>query len=350
MRTKSKILGLALVIVLLATPVGMVAADDGAPPTPSSSFIDGFVLEADNVYGYEILRPASWTSIDLGDRRGYLPPDSADQPNRIMLAVTNLETVSDAFAGKNGLIANYELFRQEPTLSAWMPKTEALWKRNGVDFSIVGQLPSAIIYAVRPAPDQTHLIAYIVSQGQPLGVVLYGFGTFNDLELLKSTGLLADFETMVASASAHQSSSAPTAAVFTAPAITLSPESGPFHSDSGYIADGAFTYRMQTDYYQAPPRVYWLYEYLYYAKYQYQDAWLYITYVTDDPTHSCIYGGGALLQHTIWKMVSRTDGTATDSYTPNQIVDHLNTTTAHMMVYGDGLLNVCKFYYPFTQQ
>lgn len=322
-----------------------------APPTPASSLVDGFVLETDKVYGYEMLRPASWTSLDLGDRRGYLPVNSAGQSDRIMLAVTNLKTVSDAFAEKSGLVANYELFQQDPSLSAWMPKVETLWKSNGLHFEVLDQLPNAAVYAVKPDSNQIQIVAYVVNQGQPLGIALYGFGTFSDLKKIQGAGLLTDFETMVVSAVAHQSSPAPTALALAVPDLTVSPNSGPFHSDSGNRQSGVYTYRLQTDYYQAPSRVYWLYEYMHYGGDSSHDTWLYRTNVTDYPQTACYYGGSSLIEHPIQKIATRSNGnTATDSYYPNQVVAHLNTTTAHMMVFGDPLTVICQWYFPFTHQ
>jgi hypothetical protein len=58
------------------------------------------------------------------------------------------------------------------------------------------------------------------------------------------------------------------------------------------------------------------------------------------------YGGG-LIQHSIGKCTTPTNGVLTDSYYPNQIVDHLNTTTAHMEVFGDPLVVYCQWYFPF---
>ncbi len=333
--------------LLVAIVMWSLAPVHATPPKPSSPFVEGFVLETDDVYGYEILRPSSWTSIDLGDRRGYLPPGSAGQPNRIALAVTNLRTVSDASFGTNGLIANYELFLQDPSLSAWMEKTQVLWESNGTRYNLVRELTDARIYAVKPGPEEIQLIAYVVSDGQPLGVGMYGFGTFSNLQQLESTGLLADFETMVTSVSARQGSLASTALEATAPESTLLQiDSGPFHSDSGWRYIDSFTYRLQTDFYQGPPRVYWLYEYMYYPGYQNHTVCLYRTHVTDTPEITCGYGGG-LLQHSIGKCTTPTSGVVTDFYYPNKIVDHLNTTTDHMEVFGDPLVTYCQWYFPF---
>jgi hypothetical protein len=344
-----KILFSIMIALSILTGLFPVSSVDAAPPTPTSALIDRFVSEVDNTYGYQIFRPASWTSVDLGDRREFVSPDSIDQSNRIMLIVTNLQVVSDKIVGKNGLIANYGLFKQEPSITAWMQKTEALWQMDGTQYVKVGELPNAMIFAVRPNPDQLHLIAYVVSQDQPLAMALIGYGSFNDLDALKKTGLLIDFETMVSSASAYPSSvySSPEP---NAPILTFLMESGPWHSDSGNRTEGVFTYRLQTDYYQSPSRIYWLYEYMYYGGDPTHDTWLYSTSVTDYPSTTCTYNNSYLLWHSIAKMASRTSHSVSDSYTPNQVVAHLNSTTAHMMIFGDPMMKICEWYFPFTHQ
>ena len=212
-----------------------------------------------------------------------------------------------------------------------MQKTEALWESYGIQFSKVKELTDAMVFAIRPSPDQLHLIAYVVSQGQPLAIDVIGHGSFNDLENLKKIGLLADFETMVSSARAYPKRIVEPLFEINETTQTYLVESGPWHNDSGYRTLGVYTYRLQTDYYQAPPRVYWLYEYMHYGGDPYHDTWLYSTSVTDYPETTCVYRNSYLLWHTIEKVATRPTNTISDAYTPNEVVAHLN----HDDLYGD---------------
>ncbi len=337
------------IIISISLLIGVVQVEpaSAASPSPKSSLIDAFVLVTDNIYGYKAFIPANWKSVDFGDRRGYYPINSESDPNRIVLAFTNFATISSILAGQNGLVPNYELFRQDPSLGPWTTKIEGLWSRLGIKFNIISQMPEARIYLVNPSPDQLQLIGYIVDQGEPLGVSLNGLGVFNNIEIIKDSGLLKDFETIVASATVALKSSSPTL-YEKVPTQSISPNITYYYGDSGYLSYGVYTYRMQDLYYNAPPLVYWLYEYMYYGGPEGHDTWLYNTSVTDDPTYTCVYGGGYLYFRTIWEAADPSTHIVTDSYTPNQVVNHLNTTTAHMIVFGDPLAVLCLTYYPYT--
>src|SRR3990172_2626116 len=338
------------VLLILSISVSFTPAStvDAAMSFPTSGLIDNFILEMDRTYGYQILRPASWIASDLGDRREFTYSGSGDQMNRITLEITNLQVVSETLIGNNGLLLNYELFIKDPFIIPWMHKTEALWKSYGIQYRKIIELTDAMVFAIRPSPNQLHLIAYVVSQGQPLAIGLIGHGSFNDLENLKKIGLLADFETMVSSARAYPRRIVEPLLEINETTQTYLVESGPWHSDSGYRTIGVYTYRLQTDYYQAPPRVYWLYEYMHYGGDPYHDTWLYSTSVTDYPETTCVYRNSYLLWHVIEKVATRPTNTISDAYTPNEVVAHLNSTTTHMVIFGDPLFVNCQWYFPFT--
>lgn len=317
-----------------------------ASSPPTSTIISKFVLETDNIYGFQILRPASWVSKDLGDRREFRYVDPIYESDQLSLVITNLEVINRGL-NENSLNLNYELFKLDPSIGPWMEKTELSWKMSNIEFSKIREFNNGMVYVIKPDQNQLYLASYIISNSEPIVLGLIGYGAFNNLDNIINFGILDDFMTMAQSVSSY--SSIKTYSLNVSNELqTFLIEAGPWHSDSGYLVNGVFTYRLQTDYYQAPPRVYWLYEYMHYGGDPYHDTWLYSTSITDYPQITCVYGNSYLLWHRIEKVATYPSNTVSDSYTPNQVVSHLNTTTAHMMIFGDPILKLCQWYFPFT--
>ena len=179
--------------------------------------------------------------------------------------------MSKAEAKYGVTVANYELFEESGTLSDWVSKVLALWKSIDVDFDLVQQAPGGYVYEVGDPGGQRELIVLVLSNGQPLGLTLEGRGTFQDPATFVEA-LLPDLLTMTRSLSAPtQTRSGGTTERSTPLAqksLGLAPlDMGPYFGDSGYRTSDAYTYRLQDDYYEAPPRSYWLYEYMYYENY-----------------------------------------------------------------------------------
>ncbi len=290
--------------------------------------------------------------MDLGDQRAFVSPDPTGRGDRLILSVVNLETLSKAEAKYGVTVANYELFEESGTLSDWVSKVLALWKSIDVDFDLVQQAPGGYVYEVGDPGGQRELIVLVLSNGQPLGLTLEGRGTFQDPATFVEA-LLPDLLTMTRSLSAPtQTRSGGTTERSTPLAqksLGLAPlDMGPYFGDSGYRTSDAYTYRLQDDYYEAPPRSYWLYEYMYYENYAWHQTYLYRTAITMYPPQSCRSGGSYdIYRHSIGKSVSTSTGIAIDSYYPNVIVSQLSGA-AHIMVFGDPAVVECMWYFPYT--
>ena len=186
------------------TAPAVVSVDTTKLTTATGQSVGKLVREVDTTFGYSILRPEQWESINLGDSRGYMPVGSASEADRVLMLVTNLETLSTLVdnnaSQSNGTVQTSVMplaqFRANPSLSAWMQARERSWQAQGFPAQRLKSLPNASIYMVRPAADQLHIISYAVVDKQPLVVTLYGYGAFSDLQRLIESGLLADFETI----------------------------------------------------------------------------------------------------------------------------------------------------------
>ena len=327
---------LFLIVLLVSTTTPVLAES----VTPTLSVIGELVLESDTLYGYETLRPASWDSVDLGDRRAFYPPGSIDKPDRIILEIADLQIVSELNPDPDLTIVNLYLFQKQPNLSGWVKGMEALWEREEISYDLIEKLPKATIFALSPLPNQVIVIALMVDKGRPIQIALFGFGSFGDLDKFRSDGLLEDFKVIVSNTSALENVLKIEHSNILSP-LTL------VHSDSGYIYDGAFQLRMMTEWYPDTHRVYWLYEYSYHPNYPTHTYWLYATFVTDDKDNTCVYDTGYYLGRAIDKHTTPTNGTLTDSYYPNYVNASIGTQTYHLLRYGDGMYWNCRYYQPF---
>ena len=332
-----------LIAAIASTLIGAVPASSAlaVQPAAASSLVGAFLFETDHTYGFSVLTPATWKSVGLGAQRSFVPAAVAGQP--VALTVTNFRETAAILAPSGTYSSNYEMFqRSHGSLTAWTSEDERFWTTNRITFKLVRSYRTTVIYLVEPNPQETDLVAYRISQGQPLGLSLRMTGA-RELRELEDTGVVSDFETMALSASAATIPASPKTSAKIAPDAA-----GPFFGDSGYYFDGLFTERLQTTYYQAPPTIYMMYEYMHYASPQSFTMWLYRADITDYAEEDCAGGGPALLQHPISKYTTPTNGTVTDAWYPNKILAHLNPATAHMMVFGNAFDRNCRYYYPFT--
>ena len=200
------------ILVPLITTLGLAACSGSARtvttaqattdtmPTPSSSLVGSFTWQTDGEFGYRMLRPASWGSVKLGDKRSYETPGFHSQTDRIELVAANLQAFYKSSSSLNGLIATLYLFEQDPNLDGWTKGLEHNWRSNGLEPTLLVTLPQAKIYSVRTlgSPDVV-LVADIVDQNQPLVAGLTASGSYADLERLRREGIFTYFSTMVAS-------------------------------------------------------------------------------------------------------------------------------------------------------
>lgn len=321
-----------------------------APTFASQGLHSRLVAETNTEYGFTMLRPAGWSRVDLGDQEGFRPDTAATGPNRVLLAATNLKTVADA-QGVGSQVITYLLYQQSPSLAGWTSRVEASWRSLGVrSFVRLSQLRTASVYYVQASPSEADLIAFSTAGGQPVETTLYAFGTFARLSSLRSSGMLAQFDLIAASLSARSGASLLPAVTTSAPTGLMAPAAGPYHSDSGTKQDGPeFLYRMQTDYYQAPPEIYWMYDYLHYLLHAQTNVYMYRADLTDYWSLDCAnQNPPEIYQHLINKVTTPANGVITDSFYPAKIVAHLNPTTAHVEVAGNAGLAYCEHYFPFT--
>lgn len=334
---------LAIALVVIAIGGLPTTAAVAATPAASSALVGGLVLQKDDVYGVETFRPASWESTDQGIRRIY----KAEAPAVATLTISNFQVTAALLARAGTYDAAYEMFHGSGNLRGWLRAAEGFWSSNVIPFQLVASDAALAAYVLRPADGTTSIVAYVVSNGQPLGLSLEMDGAF-DVQQLAASGIIADVLTMARSARATYTGPAPMTNEAAAGSLVGPLAAGPYYGDSGNMTYGVFTTRMQTTYYQAPPTVYMMYEYMNYGGPTYFNAWLYRADITDYPELDCAQGTPILLSHTISKVTTSTNRTVTDSWYPNTIVSHLNPTTAHMMVYGDAADRLCTPYYPFT--
>ncbi len=345
MKNTKPVFGLA-VFVAMSIALSSVIPAMASTPQAASAAVGSLVQQIDNVYGYQILRPAAWSSADLGDGRSYSLAADGNLPT-LTLTVTNLKTIGVAYAGQ-AVVANYQAFQNASSFADWMRGTEVMWSTNGIAYERIRQLPNAAIYAVTTSSGTVQLVGFKISRGEPLGLSLEARSPYDLGADLEVSDLLKDFVTMSVSLSAAEASMPTLADASRVVGTAIQPDSvGPYHRDSGYRYLGASTYRLKTDFYQAPPEVSWMYEYLYYSLYQSNRSWwLYRADITNYPQNSCASGGWDLIYRSINRVISPSTGVVTDSYYPNAIVN-LQTTTAHMMVFGNPLVVNCMWYTPF---
>ena len=194
MRTRT-ILSLSILSFLLVA----CAVKNSPLPTPASTFIGQFIWQTDGVCGYRMLRPERWTASE-SECRAYVFPDSQGQDNQLIFRVANYEVFAQQ---TDGLIAQYELFEKDPSLSGWTKSVEQMWQSNGIESILEDTLPQAKIYSLHsPGSSDTQILALTIDQKQPLVLSLNATGEYADSEYLHSEHLWEDFVTMVKSLSA----------------------------------------------------------------------------------------------------------------------------------------------------
>ena len=204
------LIGVVLLIALIGLSIKLLPthSSPGRPPASStdipsahSALVGSFVWQMDSTYGYRMLVPSGWEAMDGTDRRLYLPPGSAGQPDRVVLTALNLKVVAERNTSPTGTIAQWALFEQDPTLEGWTEGVERLWTSIGMRYRLEQALPQAKIYQLTPSGQagQTVLSGYVLDQGQPLVLGLEMYGAYAEEGYLRSSGLREDFTTMVAS-------------------------------------------------------------------------------------------------------------------------------------------------------
>ena len=188
-------------VVLAGAAMAVSRFRNPALPNPESSLITNFVLQTDGVFGYQMLRPANWDAIHLGDARGFLPPGSADQADRVLLRVVNYQTLASQL-DQSTLLLPLMQFQQNPSLEGWAAAREREWERFNIPFQREQQLSNAVIYSLTPPTGEVTLVASIIDRDQPLALVLDGFGAYSTREALIRDGIFQDFITMVESVAA----------------------------------------------------------------------------------------------------------------------------------------------------
>ncbi len=142
-------------IVVLAARVG------SGTPDPASQLIDGFSRRTDLQFGYQMLVPSGWESLNAGDSRAYFPPGSAGTTDRVTLRVANLNSLGESSA-QDGQIQQLELWRRNPSLPKWTAAQRRAWREVGYNPHKEQGLRHVDIYSISPAEGEAQLIAYAV--------------------------------------------------------------------------------------------------------------------------------------------------------------------------------------------
>ena len=193
------ILGLLLAAcAAINSPTPTLLATSTDPiPTPASTLIEQFVWQTDGLCGYRMLRPERWAAADA-ECRAYVLPSSEGQTDQLILRVANYQVRAQQQTG--GILAQYELFKQDPSLEGWTKGVEQMWQSNGIGFTLEDTLPRAKIYSLRsPGSSDIQIVALVADQEQALGLSLAASGEYANLERLRNEHLWDDFVTMVSS-------------------------------------------------------------------------------------------------------------------------------------------------------
>jgi hypothetical protein len=164
-------------------------------PTPASTLIERFIWQTDGLCGYRILRPERWDASEA-ECRAYVLASSEGQTNPLILRVANYQVLAQQQT--EGIIAQYELFKQDPSLEGWTKGVEQMWQSNGIESTLEDTPPQAKIYSVQsPGSSDRQIIALVTDHEQPLVLSLNAAGEYADLERLRNEHLWDDFVTMV---------------------------------------------------------------------------------------------------------------------------------------------------------
>jgi hypothetical protein len=194
MRTK-KILALSILSLLLTACAAINSSAPTPIPTPASTLIEQFIWQTDGLCGYRILRPEGWAASE-SECRAYMLPGSEGQTDQLFLRVANYQVLAQQQT--EGIIAQYELFKQDPSLAGWTKGVEQMWQSNGIESTLEATRPQAKIYSLRsPGSSDVQIIALSIHQEQPLVLSLNASGEYADLERLRDEHLWDDFVTMV---------------------------------------------------------------------------------------------------------------------------------------------------------
>lgn len=178
-------------------PSAVINAD--TIPTPASTIIEGFIWQTDGLCGYRILRPKMWIASE-SECRLYMLSGSQGQNNQLTLRVVNYQVLAQQQTA--GIIAQYQLFKQDASLEGWTKGVEQMWQSNGIEFTLEETLPQAMIYSLQsPGSSDIQIAALAIDQQQPLALSLNASGENANLESLRNENLWDDFLTMVNSLS-----------------------------------------------------------------------------------------------------------------------------------------------------
>lgn len=173
----------------------------GSLPAAQSAAVNGFVWQTDGPYGYEMLRPAGWAMSDIGSNRVFTAPGSGEE-EAPALQVLNLRAKPIAET-RWGIGAWRDKFEAASGLADWIARLDE-YDFKGVEKATLPEdlTADAVIYVGQTGTRQIQLMAFKVSEGQPLLVSLAGGAPAYDLDALKANGLWDDFLTMLRSAHA----------------------------------------------------------------------------------------------------------------------------------------------------
>ncbi len=320
-----------------------------AVPAAISSLVGRFVQQTDGVFGYQMLVPATWEEVNLGDARGYIPTNTDGTDNQILLTVTNAHTLAGN-GSSNMTVVGLALLRQKTSLSAWTQFQEQFWEAQNIPYERVPGPPAAAIYSLTPMADQIQLVAYTLYQGKLLVASLYGSGIYGSKEQLVSEGLFTDFALMVGSLEAVEATASKAIAADELVSITSVDRTtgtkyvGNYHCH-GSICGYDESYKMITRWDHTRDMIERLYEEHWYRHSDLRYSWLYNTYVTND-TYPC-EAGTTLLFRSIGKHTYASQYTISDDWYPYRIDTRLRTNTYHVMNFGDNAIRWCAVYQPF---
>lgn len=195
-------------LAVLCLPACRAEAPGQGIPAAKSRLIGQFVWQEDGDNACALLRPAEWSASGGTGGRVYTPPNQPDG-STVSLTLVNCRIAGAgpevvAREGTGGAaIAQWEAFRQSPTLEGWTQAMEESWRRGMlIVFRLEESLERGKVYSLRPvssASGEVALAAYVVDGGEPLMLVLLARGELADVVRLRQDGLYDDLLTMARS-------------------------------------------------------------------------------------------------------------------------------------------------------
>lgn len=367
--------GWARVVLALVITLSVIVPARAATAQPAPHSARQYVLQEDGEYGYQMLVPAGWESMNMGDSRAYMPPGSSASADRVMVLVTNYRSLPSKFPAGTQVV-QLELFRKNPTLAGWTGKLEGALRHNGLAMKRERTLAAAVTFSAAPTSSRAQLLTYKVDKEQPLAVGIFGHGKYGNGTALGTSGFADDFARMAGSLKANPDKTSritapePNVAVAQEPGLhrvgnTASGDvqaAGTVYNGStavnwgdtegGYHCHGStcgydYKWQLATHWEPSAHKVHQLFEYMWYRHSNLRPATLDRTEVTDDPYFAFQGHPTDYIYRVINKSTSGSQYWRNDSYWGYWVNRNIDSGTLHGMVYGEGIAVLANRWKPF---